>query len=216
MRGRRHVDRRHVLGGRARRHRRRHRRAATGARRDRAVSTASCRSRCRPSSRTTPTARWRRRESLFARVDRPNVMIKIPGTLEGLRAIEDSIAAGINVNVTLIFSLDRHAKVIDAYLKGLERFAASGWRPVDGALGGVVLREPGRHRDRQAAPRGSRAAGQGRGRERQARVRAVPAALRRARAGTRSRRRARTCSARSGRRRPPRTRRTRPRSTSTS
>ena len=46
-------------------------------------------------------------------------MIKIPGTLEGLRAIEDTIAAGINVNVTLIFSLDRHDKVIDAYLEGL-------------------------------------------------------------------------------------------------
>jgi transaldolase len=67
--------------------------------------------------------------SLFARVDRPNVMIKIPGTLEGLRAIEESIAAGINVNVTLIFSLDRHDKVIDAYLAGLERFVAGGGDP---------------------------------------------------------------------------------------
>jgi transaldolase len=64
--------------------------------------------------------------SLFARVDRPNVMIKIPGTLEGLSAIEDTIAAGINVNVTLIFSLERHAKVIDAYQKGLTRLAESG------------------------------------------------------------------------------------------
>jgi transaldolase len=64
--------------------------------------------------------------SLFGRVDRPNVMIKIPGTLEGLPAIEESIAAGINVNVTLIFSLDRHDKVIDAYLAGLERFGAGG------------------------------------------------------------------------------------------
>jgi transaldolase len=64
--------------------------------------------------------------SLFGRVDRPNVMIKIPGTLEGLPAIEESIAAGINVNVTLIFSLDRHDKVIDAYLTGLERFGAGG------------------------------------------------------------------------------------------
>jgi transaldolase len=62
----------------------------------------------------------------FARVDRPNVMIKIPGTLECLGAIEDTIAAGINVNVTLIFSLDRHDKVIDAYQKGLTRLAESG------------------------------------------------------------------------------------------
>jgi transaldolase len=63
---------------------------------------------------------------LWQQVDRPNVMIKIPGTLEGLPAIEESIAAGINVNVTLIFSLDRHAAVIDAYLAGLARLAASG------------------------------------------------------------------------------------------
>src|SRR4051794_9145764 len=65
-------------------------------------------------------------ESLFGRVDRPNVMIKIPGTLAGLRAIEDTIAAGINVNVTLIFSLERHAKVIDAYIEGLRRLDESG------------------------------------------------------------------------------------------
>jgi transaldolase len=64
--------------------------------------------------------------SLFARVDRPNVMIKIPGTLEGLPAIEESIAAGINVNVTLIFSLARHGQVIDAYLAGLRRFVDAG------------------------------------------------------------------------------------------
>jgi transaldolase len=70
---------------------------------------------------TTAAAR-----SLFARVDRPNVMIKIPGTVEGLPAIEDSIAAGINVNVTLIFSIERHAEVIDAYLAGLRRLNLSG------------------------------------------------------------------------------------------
>jgi transaldolase len=67
--------------------------------------------------------------SLFTRVDRPNVMIKIPGTLEGLPAITETIAAGINVNVTLIFSLDRHAEVIDAYLAGLDRLLASGGDP---------------------------------------------------------------------------------------
>jgi transaldolase len=64
--------------------------------------------------------------SLFQRVDRPNVMIKIPGTIEGIPAIEESIAAGINVNVTLIFSLARHELVIEAYLKGLERYSSSG------------------------------------------------------------------------------------------
>ena len=65
-------------------------------------------------------------KSLFARVDRPNVMIKIPATLEGIPAIEESIASGIRVNVTLIFSLARHEAVIEAYLKGLERLAEAG------------------------------------------------------------------------------------------
>ncbi|NTV39948.1 MAG: transaldolase, partial [Demequinaceae bacterium] len=53
-------------------------------------------------------------------VDRPNVMIKIPATREGLPAITAAIAEGISVNVTLIFALDRYREVIDAYLSGLE------------------------------------------------------------------------------------------------
>jgi transaldolase len=67
--------------------------------------------------------------SLFTRVARPNVMIKIPATVEGLPAIEASIAAGINVNVTLIFSLERHGQVIEAYLTGLDRLVGSGGDP---------------------------------------------------------------------------------------
>ena len=67
--------------------------------------------------------------ALFQRLGRPNVMIKIPATLEGIPAIEATIAAGINVNVTLIFSLDRHAAVMEAYLAGLERFVAGGGDP---------------------------------------------------------------------------------------
>ncbi|MFP5246422.1 MAG: transaldolase, partial [Thermoanaerobaculia bacterium] len=58
---------------------------------------------------------------LFARLSRPNVMIKIPATPEGIPAIEEATAAGINVNVTLIFSNDVYAQVIEAYLRGLER-----------------------------------------------------------------------------------------------
>jgi transaldolase len=57
---------------------------------------------------------------LWKRVDRPNLMIKIPATKAGIPAIRRTIAAGINVNVTLIFSLDRYAEVMDAYLTGLE------------------------------------------------------------------------------------------------
>lgn len=64
--------------------------------------------------------------TLWAKVDRPNVMIKIPATIEGLEAITETIAAGISVNVTLIFSLERHRQVINAYLTGLERARANG------------------------------------------------------------------------------------------
>jgi transaldolase len=64
--------------------------------------------------------------ALFERLRRPNVMIKIPGTRAGLPAIEASLAAGINVNVTLIFSLGRYDEVVDAFLHGLERHAAAG------------------------------------------------------------------------------------------
>ncbi|MCE1174655.1 MAG: transaldolase [Propionibacteriales bacterium] len=63
---------------------------------------------------------------LHARVDRENVLIKIPATREGLSAITETIAAGISVNVTLIFSVDRYREVVDAYLTGLERAAAAG------------------------------------------------------------------------------------------
>jgi transaldolase len=63
---------------------------------------------------------------LWDRVDRPNLLIKIPATVEGLPAITGAIAAGISVNVTLIFSLERYAAVIDAYLTGLEQAQAGG------------------------------------------------------------------------------------------
>jgi transaldolase len=65
-------------------------------------------------------------KQLWAKVDRPNVMIKIPATVEGLTAITETIAAGISVNVTLIFSLQRHREVINAYLSGLEKAKAAG------------------------------------------------------------------------------------------
>jgi transaldolase len=61
---------------------------------------------------------------LWKLVDRPNLMVKIPATLEGLPAVKAVIAEGINVNVTLIFGLDRYQKVMDAYLAGLEDRAA--------------------------------------------------------------------------------------------
>jgi transaldolase/transaldolase/glucose-6-phosphate isomerase len=62
----------------------------------------------------------RQAERLWARVQRPNVMIKIPGTKEGLTAIRDCIHRGININVTLLFGLSRYQEVANAYLEGLE------------------------------------------------------------------------------------------------
>jgi transaldolase len=59
-------------------------------------------------------------------VARPNVMVKIPGTKQGLPAIERALSEGININITLIFSLSRYQEVIDAWLAGLDRLASTG------------------------------------------------------------------------------------------
>ena len=66
---------------------------------------------------------------LHAWLDRPNLYVKIPATKPGLGAIEDSIAHGKSINVTLIFSLQRYKEVVEAYLLGLERLVASGGDP---------------------------------------------------------------------------------------
>ena len=63
---------------------------------------------------------------LWALVARPNLMVKVPGTAEGVRAFEDLTAEGISVNVTLLFAQGRYAEVAEAYVKGLERRAAAG------------------------------------------------------------------------------------------
>ena len=65
-------------------------------------------------------------ERLWQALDRPNAMIKIPGTAEGLPAIAHCIAAGISVNVTLLFSVERYGEVIEAFLEGLDRRSAAG------------------------------------------------------------------------------------------
>ncbi len=73
---------------------------------------------------TVEAARW-----LHERIDEPNLLVKIPGTSEGVTAIRQMISEGRSINVTLIFSLDRYDEVIEAYLAGLEAY--------DGDLGGV-------------------------------------------------------------------------------
>src|SRR5262249_53080895 len=73
---------------------------------------------------TTRTIAEARR--LFKHVDRPNVMIKIPATPAGLPAIEQMIYEGVNINVTLIFALERYVEVTEAYIRGLEHRSYEG------------------------------------------------------------------------------------------
>ena len=68
---------------------------------------------------------------LWRRLDQPNVMIKVPGTPAGLPAIEELTRRGVNVNVTLLFSIERYEQVIDAYLRGLGARAEAG-EPLEG------------------------------------------------------------------------------------
>jgi transaldolase len=67
---------------------------------------------------------------LFATVGQPNIFVKIPGTQDGLPAIRRSIAEGININITLLFSVDNYRQVADAYMAGLEDRVKAG-RPID-------------------------------------------------------------------------------------
>jgi transaldolase len=67
---------------------------------------------------------------LWAAVDRPNVMVKVPGTLGGARAVRRLVAEGINVNITLLFSVEAHRRVIEAYLAALEQRVDAG-QPID-------------------------------------------------------------------------------------
>ena len=73
-------------------------------------------------------------------------MIKIPATPEGIPAIDESIAGGLNINVTLIFSKEVYAQVIEAYLRGLEHRVAAGTADRVDRLRGQLLRQPHRHR----------------------------------------------------------------------
>ena len=74
--------------------------------------------------KTFDQARW-----IATEVDRPNLMVKIPATEPGLPAIEDCIALGTSINITLIFSLERYKAVVEASLRGLERLIAGGGDP---------------------------------------------------------------------------------------
>jgi len=81
----------------------------------------------------------REAEDLYAKADRPNLFIKIPGTKEGLPAIEEAIFAGVPVNVTLLFSPVQYAAAADAYLKGIERRIAAGLPAQVGSVASVFI-----------------------------------------------------------------------------
>jgi transaldolase len=78
-------------------------------------------------------------KELHARAGRPNLMIKIPGTREGLPAIEEAIFSGIPVNVTLLFSSDQYWAAADAFLRGIERRIDAGLNPNVGSVASVFI-----------------------------------------------------------------------------
>jgi transaldolase len=78
-------------------------------------------------------------QNLFTRAARPNVFIKIPGTREGLPAIEKAIAAGVPVNVTLLFSREQYLAAADAYLRGVERRIQAGLNPSVASVASVFI-----------------------------------------------------------------------------
>ena len=78
-------------------------------------------------------------KELHARAGRPNLFIKIPGTREGLPAIEDAIFAGVPVNVTLLFSREHYVAAAEAYLRGIERRVAAGLKPDVSSVASVFI-----------------------------------------------------------------------------
>src|ERR1700746_3072062 len=78
-------------------------------------------------------------KDLHARAARPNLLIKIPGTKEGLPAIEDAIFAGIPINVTLLFSSDQYLAAAEAFLRGVERRIEAGLKPNIGSVASVFV-----------------------------------------------------------------------------
>ena len=78
-------------------------------------------------------------KELFARAGRPNLFIKIPGTTEGLPAIEEAIFAGVPINVTLLFSREHYLAAAEAFLRGIERRIEAGLKPEVGSVASVFI-----------------------------------------------------------------------------
>jgi transaldolase len=86
-----------------------------------------------------PESTLRAAKALFARASRPNLFIKIPGTREGLPAIEEAIFAGVPVNVTLLFSREQYLVAAEAFLRGIERRIDAGLNPNVGSVASVFV-----------------------------------------------------------------------------
>ncbi len=122
-------------------------------------------------------------KDLFARAGRPNLMIKIPGTREGLPAIEEAIFAGIPVNVTLLFSREHYFAAAEAFLRGIERRIDAGLKPDVGSVASVFVSRW----DARGQGQGARDAAQpARPRRRPAHLQGVSSAARVLRAGSAS------------------------------
>ena len=78
-------------------------------------------------------------KELYSRAGRPNIFIKIPGTKEGLPAIEEAIFAGVPINVTLLFSREQYLAAADAFLRGIERRIAAGLNPYVGSVASMFI-----------------------------------------------------------------------------
>jgi transaldolase len=78
-------------------------------------------------------------KDLFARANRPNLFIKIPGTKEGLPAIEEAIFSGVPINVTLLFSREQYLAAAEAYLRGIERRIVAGLNPLVNSVGSLFV-----------------------------------------------------------------------------
>ena len=136
---------------------------------ERTAWTAGCRWKCRrcwPTTRPAPSPPPR---ICSPEPARPNLFIKIPGTKEGLPAIEEAIFAGVPVNVTLLFSREHYLAAAEAFLRGIERRIDAGLNPNVGSVASVFISrwdaavagkvpdgaaQPARHRHRQAHVQG--------------------------------------------------------------
>ena len=125
-------------------------------------------------------AQFQQARQLHDRIARPNLLVKIPATQPGVAAIEDSIADGRSINVTLIFSIDRYVEVARAYRDGLVRFRAAGGdlSTVHSVASFFVSRvDTETDRRLEALERSARTERAARNRKREARVRTLPRAL---------------------------------------